>query len=134
MNKGIIVGRLVRNPELVQINNGKSIVKITLATDNSKDDTTFLSITIFNKMAEVVNKYCRKGDVLGIEYVVKNHNWQDKSGIKHYDYQFIANRVSFIAKSNNKTTSETQKTQQDNTDVFAEFGKIVVEDNDLPFD
>ena len=46
MNKGIIVGRLVRNPELVKTTNGKSIANITIATDNSKDDTTFLQITI----------------------------------------------------------------------------------------
>ena len=71
MNKGIIVGRLVRNPELVKTTNGKSIANITIATDNSKDDTTFLQITIFSKMAEVVNQYCKKGDILGVEYIVK---------------------------------------------------------------
>ena len=48
-------------------------------------------------MAETTNKYCQKGDILGIEYIVKNHNWEDEEGKKHFTYNFIANRVEFIS-------------------------------------
>ena len=92
MNKGVIVGRLVRNPELRYTSSNKAVTKITIACNNSKDDTTFLDITIFGKMAETTDKYCQKGDILGIEYIVKNHNWEDAKGNKRYDYTFIANR------------------------------------------
>ena len=47
-----------------------------------KYDTTFLDITIFGKIAETTNEYCQKGDILGIEYIVKNHNWEDEEGKK----------------------------------------------------
>lgn len=132
MNKGIIVGRLVRNPELIKTTNGKSILNMTLATDNSKDDTTFLEITVFSKMAETINQYCKKGDTLGVEYIVKNHNWVDKNGVKHYDYTFMANRVSFIAKaSTNKQTQSTRAPEE----VFRDFGnEMTISDDDLPFD
>lgn len=133
MNKGIIVGRLVRNPELIKTNNGKSVLNITLACNNTKDDTTFLEIAVFGKMAETINQYCKKGDVLGVEYIVKNHNWTDRSGGKHYDYQFLANRVSFISSSSKEVKQQPQQ-KQNTSDVFREFGDIVIEDNDLPFD
>lgn len=136
MNKGVIVGRLVRNPELRYTSSNKAITKITIACNNSKDDTTFLDITIFGKMAETTNEYCQKGDILGIEYIVKNYNWEDEEGKRHFTYNFIANRVEFISKAS-KSTNKVETTQEQaknslNKDVFEEFGDSVsIDDNFL---
>lgn len=136
MNKGIIVGRLVRNPELRYTSSNKVITKITIACNNSKDDTTFLDVTIFGKMAETTNEYCQKGDILGIEYIVKNYNWEDGEGKRHFTYNFIANRVEFISKASKSTnkieTSQEQAKNSLNKDVFEEFGDSVsIDDNFL---
>jgi single-strand DNA-binding protein len=136
MNKGVIVGRLVRNPELRYTSSNKAITKITIACNNSKDDTTFLDITIFGKMAETTNEYCQKGDILGIEYIVKNYNWEDEEGKRHFTYNFIANRVEFISKAS-KSTNKVEIPQEQaknslNKDVFDEFGDSVsIDDNFL---
>ena len=136
MNKGVIVGRLVRNPELRYTSSNKAITKITIACNNSKDDTTFLDITIFGKMAETTNEYCQKGDILEIEYIVKNYNWEDEEGKRHFTYNFIANRVEFISKAS-KSTNKVETTQEQaknslNKNVFDEFGDSVsVDDNFL---
>lgn len=135
MNKGVIVGRLVRNPELRYTSSNKAVTKITIACNNTKDDTTFLDITIFGKMAETTHEYCQKGDILGIEYIVKNHNWEDTKGNKHYDYTFMANRVEFISKASKSTNKvETPQEQAENglnKDVFEEFGDSVSIDDDF---
>lgn len=136
MNKGVIVGRLVRNPELRYTSSNKAITKITIACNNSKDDTTFLDITIFEKMAETTNEYCQKGDILGIEYIVKNYNWEDEEGKRHFIYNFIANRVEFISKASKSTnkveTPQEQAKNSLNKDVFDEFGDSVsIDDNFL---
>lgn len=136
MNKGVIVGRLVRNPELRYTSSNKAITKITIACNNSKDDTTFLDITIFGKMAETTNEYCQKGDILGIEYIVKNYNWEDEEGKRHFIYNFIANRVEFISKvskyTNKVETPQEQAKNSLNKDVFDEFGDSVsIDDNFL---
>lgn len=136
MNKGVIVGRLVRNPELRYTSSNKAITKITIACNNSKDDTTFLDITIFGKMAETTNEYCQKGDILGIEYIVKNYNWEDEEGKRHFTYNFIANRVEFISKASKSTNKVETPQEQDknslNKDVFEEFGDSVsIDDNFL---
>lgn len=136
MNKGVIVGRLVRNPELRYTSSNKAITKITIACNNSKDDTTFLDITIFGKMAETTNEYCQKGDILGIECVVKNYNWEDEEGKRHFTYNFVANRVEFISKASKSTnkveTPQEQAKNNLNKDVFDEFGDSVsIDDNFL---
>ena len=87
-------------------------------------------------MAETTNEYCQKGDILGIEYIVKNHNWEDTKGNKHYDYTFMANRVEFISKAsksiNKVETPQEQAKNSLNKDVFDEFGDSVsVDDNFL---
>lgn len=136
MNKGVIVGRLVRNPELRYTSSNKAVTKITIACNNLKDDTTFLDVTIFGKMAETTNEYCETGDILGIEYIVKNHNWEDEEGKRHFTYNFIANRVKFISKAS-KSTNKVEIPQEQaknslNKDVFEEFGDSVsIDDNFL---
>ena len=137
MNKGVIVGRLTRNPELRYTSSNKAVTKITIACNNTKDDTTFLDITIFGKMAETTNEYCQKGDILGIEYIVKNHNWEDTKGNKHYDYTFMANRMSFLqTKTNNQQEPKQAENVKKSTDeqIYADFGdSIEISDDDIAF-
>ena len=135
MNRGVIVGRLTRNPELRYTSSNKAITKITIACNNSKDDTTFLDITIFGKMAETTHEYCQKGDILGIEYIVKNHNWKDKEGKNHSTYNFIANRVEFISKANksiNKVEIPQELPKNDsNEEIFKQFGEEIEITDDM---
>lgn len=115
-NTLIVIGRILKDIDLKYASN-KAVVEISLAVNNSKDDTTFIRLTAFDKLAELVSKYCKKGDLIGTQSIIKNHNWEDKNGNKHYDYSFIINKISFLAKSNKE---EVKK--QDNTSVFQEFG------------
>lgn len=138
MNKGIIVGRLTRNPELRYTSSNKAVTKITIACNNTKDDTTFLDITIFGKMAETTHEYCQKGDILGIEYIVKNYNWEDEEGKKHFTYNFIANKMSFLqSKSNSQTEqkkSEMVEKKATDEQIYADFGdSIEISDEDIAF-
>lgn len=89
-------------------------------------------------MAETTNEYCQKGDILGIEYIVKNHNWEDTKGNKHYDYTFMANRVEFISKASKSISKEEMPQEQpkngSNEEVFKQFGEQMdIADDMLPF-
>ena len=117
MNNYICVGRITKDIELRYTPSNKAVVQISLAVNNGKDDTTFIRLTAFDKLAELVSNYCKKGDLIGTQSIIKNHNWEDKNGNKHYDYSFIINKISFLAKSNKE---EIKK--QDNTSAFEEFG------------
>lgn len=116
-NNLILIGRITKDIELRYTPSNKAITEISLAVNNGKDDTTFIRLTAFDKLAELVSNYCKKGDLIGTQSIIKNHNWTDKNGNKHYDYSFIINKISFLAKTNKE---EIKK--QDNTSVFQEFG------------
>ena len=120
MNNYICVGRITKDIELRYTTSNKAVVQIPLAVNNGKDDTSFITLTAFDKLAEIIGKYSKKGDLIGTQSIIKNHNWEDKNGNKHYDYSFIINKISFLAKGNKQ-----EETKKDNTNVFAEFGEEI---------
>lgn len=136
-NNFIFIGRLTKSPELRYTRENKAVTQIDLAVQNGKDDVTFVPITLFEKMAENVCKYCEKGDLIGFQGSVKNHNWEDNKGNKHYDYTFMANRMSFLQSKANNQSEQKQPAdfeKKDNTDIFADFGNsIEISDDDICF-
>lgn len=136
-NNFIFIGRLTRSPELRYTSSNKAVTQVDLAIANTKDDTTFVQITLFEKMAENVHKYCEKGDLIGFQGSVKNHNWEDNKGNKHYDYTFMANRMSFLqTKTNNQQEPKQAEDVKKSTDeqIYADFGdSIEISDDDIAF-
>ena len=136
-NNFIFIGRLTRDPELRYTSSNKAVTQIDLAVQNGKDDVTFVPITLFEKMAENVCKYCEKGDLIGFQGSVKNHNWEDNKGNKHYDYTFMANRMSFLqTKTNNQQEPKQAENVKKSTDeqIYADFGdSIEISEDDIAF-
>ena len=60
MNNYICVGRITKDIELRYTPSNKAVVQISLAVNNGKDDTTFIRLTAFDKLAELVSNYCKK--------------------------------------------------------------------------
>ena len=132
MNNTILVGRITNNLELRYTQSNKAVVEVPLAINNSKDDTTFIKVTVFGNTAKTVNMYCKKGDMIGVQAMVKNHNWTDKNGNNHYDYSFIANKITFLqTKTKNEVEKQEEKKDKYNN-AFEEFGEqIEINDNFL---
>lgn len=136
-NNFIFIGRLTKNPELRYTSSNKAVTQIDLAVQNGKDDVTFVPITLFGNIAENVCKYCEKGDQAGFQGIVKNHNWEDNKGNKHYDYTFMANRMSFLqTKTNNQQEPKQAENVKKSTDeqIYADFGdSIEISEDDIAF-
>lgn len=137
-NNFIFIGRISKDLELRYTKDNKAVCEVNIAIQNGKDDTTFVSITLFEKMAENVHEYCEKGDLIGFQGSVKNHNWEDNKGNKHYDYTFMANRMSFLqSKSNSQTEqkkSEMVEKKATDEQIYADFGdSIEISDEDICF-
>lgn len=134
-NNFIFIGRLTKSPELRYTKENKAVTQIDLAIQNGKDDVTFVPITLFGNIAENVCKYCEKGDLIGFQGSVKNHNWEDTKGNKHYDYTFIANRVEFISKASKSTnkveTPQEQPKSGSNEKIFKQFGEQIEITDDM---
>ena len=121
-NQFTLIGRLTKEPILKSTSTGKSVCEINLAVSNGKDDTSFIQVSFWNKIADTISKYCKKGDLLGVNGIIKNHNWEDKNGNKHYDYVFIGNKISFLATAKKEVKEEIKKAS---IDEFEEFGEQV---------
>lgn len=124
-NQFNLIGRLTKNPVLKATSTGKSVCEITLAVQNGKDDTNFITVSVWNKIADTVSRYCLKGDLIGINGTIKNHNWEDKEGNKHYEYAFIGNKVSFLA------TGKKEVKEEPKSDPFEDFGESISIDDDI---
>ena len=128
-NNLILIGRITKDIELKYTTSNKAVIRVMLAVNNGKDDTTFLPITVFGNMAETTHKYCKKGDLIGVYATIKNQNWEDSKGNKHYDYSFIANKISFLSSKAKEIKEEAKK---ESHNIFQEFGDMIeVNDNFL---
>lgn len=141
-NLFIFIGRITKDLELRYTKENKAVLDFVIAINNGKDDTSFIKLTSFGSVAELMAKYCKKGDLVGVQGLIKNHNWEDKDGNKHYDYTFLATKVTFLQPKSKEERKElnVQKNQAtEENDPFEEFAKeteqmnIYNDDLELPF-
>lgn len=102
LNYIVLVGRLVRDPEIKELENGTKVSYITLAIPrNYKNvdgeyDTDFIPCVLYNGLAENTAEHCRKGDLVGIKGKVEKLNGNE--------LQIVAEKVTFL--SNRKEKEE----------------------------
>ena len=119
MNNIVLVGRTTRDPELKFGQSGKAFCKFTLAVNRAykKDEVDFINCTAFNKTAELIGEYVRKGNKCGVQGTLQMQRYE-KDGEKRTSYEVIVNQIEFL--ENNKNSSnenneryapQTQKSQ-----------------------
>ncbi len=106
LNQIVLVGRLVRDPEVNTTKNGTNVSKITLAVPRSyknvdgKYETDFIDCTLWQLMATNTKEYCKKGDIVGVKGRIESRVYE-KDDEKKYLTEVIAEKVTFLS-SNNK--------------------------------
>jgi single-strand DNA-binding protein len=98
INKVIILGRLGRDPEVRNFQNGGKVVNLRIATSerykdregNQQERTEWHSVAIFNdRLGEVAEKYLRKGSEVYVEGQLETRKWQDQSGQDRYTTEVV---------------------------------------------
>lgn len=115
VNKVILVGRLGNDPEVRYTATGSAVANVSLATsENWKDKQTgekqerteWHRIVFFNKLAEIVAQYLRKGSLIYVEGALQTKKWQDKNGEDRYTTEIVANEMRMLgSKSENSGTA-----------------------------
>ena len=118
MNKIMLVGRLVRDPEVRSTSTGSSTANFTVAVSRNfknKDgnyDADFLPCVAFRNSADFVSKYFKKGSLIGIEGRVQTRNYDAQDGTKKYITEVIVSNVELVSykkdDEENATQSDTQ--------------------------
>ncbi len=100
LNRAILMGRLVADPELRQTPNGVSVCSFRIAVDRnySKDrerQTDFIDIVAWRQSAEFVSRYFSKGKMIIVEGSIQTRNYEDKNGNKRTAVEVVADNVQF---------------------------------------
>ena len=104
MNRIIITGRLVKDPETKKTTTGKTVTQFSLAvTKQMKNqqgeyESIFLPCVAWGKTAELVGNSCQKGHRLLVEGWLNIRSYEDRNGTKHWVTEVIADRVEFLEK------------------------------------
>lgn len=101
LNQVVLVGRLVKSPEIKEIE-GKKVSNITLAVSrsyknvNGEYDTDYVDCTLWQGIAENTAEYCQKGDMVGVKGRMETRSYE-KDGETKYKTNVIAERVTFLS-------------------------------------
>lgn len=102
LNQVIIVGRLVRNPELRKSENGIKYTNVTLAVPrsyknvNGEYETDFIDCRLWSGVAENTTEYCKKGDLIGVKGRIESRSFEVDE-VKKYITEVIAEKVTFLS-------------------------------------
>jgi len=113
MNQVILIGRLTRDPELRFIpGSGTPVTRFSIAVarqfkKEGQPDADFFNIVVWGKPAESAAQCLVKGRLVAVNGNMRNNNYEDKNGVKHYNIEIVANRVEFLEWATN-----TQNRQQ----------------------
>lgn len=102
LNQAVLVGRLVRDPELYETEHGNKMTHITLAVPRSyknvdgEYDTDFISCVLWKGVAENAVEYCHKGDLLGIKGRIQTRKVEDEDTLKEV-MEVVAEKVTYLS-------------------------------------
>lgn len=155
MNKALLIGRLTKDPELRCTPTGRNVCQFSVAinrpytNEDGERKADFLNCVVWDKLAENLCKYQKKGNQISVEGRIQTRNYDDESGKRVYVTEILANNISFLDSKGSKdsisnleepplpagpvTTEQVDNVPIEN-DPFEAFGdSIEVNDSDLPF-
>ena len=107
LNQVVMVGRLTRDPEVKESEDGKKYSNITLAVQRGYKnadgvyDTDFVDCILWNGVASNTAEYCHKGDVIGVKGRIQVSNYE-KDGENRKRTEVVAEKLSFLSSSKEK--------------------------------
>ncbi|MBQ8234817.1 MAG: single-stranded DNA-binding protein [Bacilli bacterium] len=102
LNQTVIVGRIVRDPELRETENGNKVTNITLAVPrsykniNGEYESDFITCVLWKGVAESTSEYCKKGDLVGVKGRIQTRNIETEDSKKQV-MEIVAEKVTFLS-------------------------------------
>jgi len=150
VNKVFLLGKVGKDPEIRSTPSGTTVATFSLATadrrkdaqGNWSDSTEWHNLVAFQRTAEIVRDYVKKGTQLFVEGKIQTRSWDDKeSGQKKYRTEILVNELTLLGKpsegggsgsySKSNTASFDQRTPASNSQP--EYADTNITDDDIPF-
>ena len=109
LNKAMIIGNVVRDPEMRTTPNGQNVTSFSVATNlvwtdqsgQKQEKVEFHNVVAWRKLAEIVGQYLKKGSKVYIEGRLQTRSWDDPNGVKRYRTEIIADNMIMLDRANN---------------------------------
>lgn len=150
INKVILIGNLGKDPEIRRLENGSVVASFSLATSEvytdrttgeKKEVTDWHDIVVWRGLAEIAEKYIKKGYKVYVEGKLKKRSWQDKEGQTRYATEVVGDVMTILSRPEG-TSVGGQAIQGQNASPYSSIGTPTppspndltsAEDDDLPF-
>lgn len=149
VNKVILLGNVGKDPEIRATGSGAAVASFSIATSerfkdktgNWQDRTEWHNLVAYQRLAEIVRDYVKKGTKLYIEGRLQTSSWDDKAtGQKKYRTEIIVNDLSLLSGRGEGESSSGGGYQRGNTASFDQRGpseefsqSMEITDDDIPF-
>lgn len=132
LNKVMLIGNVVRDPEMKTTTNGQNVTSFSVATNlvwkdqsgQRQEKAEFHNIVAWRRLAEISNQYLKKGGKVYIEGRLQTRSWDDPNGIKRYRTEIIAENMIMLDRAggntqydSNDSFNQTQKKDDDFSQV-----------------
>lgn len=142
LNKACLIGNLGADPEIRETGNDVKVATISIATTekytdkdgNKQEKTEWHRIVLWRGLAEIVERYVKKGDKLYIEGKITNRSYETNTGEKRYITEIIANNMVMLGGSRQSSSSEYPNSSTPQVPATNQQEPAGLEsDDDLPF-
>lgn len=136
INRVVLVGRITKDPDLRKTQNGTSVVSFTIACNrrvpSQGQDADFISCVAWNKTADFMAQYVKKGALLGLEGRIQTRSYDDRDGKRVYVTEVIADNVQFLESKKQADNVGNEATGALQNNECADYA-AEIETDDLPF-
>jgi single-strand DNA-binding protein len=137
INKVILVGNLGKDPEIRTLESGTKVANFSLATTesykdktgNRVDQTEWHNIAVWRGLADVAEKYLKKGQQIYLEGRIRTRSWDDKDGVKRYTTEIVADTFTMLGVKKSDEAGAPVMEVQSNNESFT----VNEQGDDLPF-
>lgn len=130
INSTSLSGNIVRDIELKKTTNGIPVTNATLAVTDYKENTSFIDLVFFGKVAEIAAKYLKKGSPAAITGHIQQRSYETKDGSKRSVIEVIVDNLQLLG-SGNKTASNAVERATDN--ISDDFDDMPADLSAIPF-
>ena len=140
MNVVILMGRMTRDPELKYTSGGKAFANFSLAVQKTRDEAEFIDCTVWEKTAETIAEYFRKGNRILVQGRLSVSSYE-QNGEKRRATRVVVNSFEFVETSGNSGGYQQQQSFSNNTkkpvsvqnDTYEDDNDDMDDDEEFPF-
>ncbi len=142
INKVILVGNLGKDPEVRYLEGGTAVANFPIATSETykdrtsgerKANTEWHNIVLWRGLAEIAEKYLKKGSQIYLEGKLRTRQWQDKDGNNRYTTEIVGDNLQMLGRKDDSSAPSAAPSAKPTPTASPEIDNSTNEVDDLPF-